>query len=64
MCIRDRVINVPTVVNRKENDSFPVRRKAIERGVSVMTCMDTAKVFLKAINLKQQGAVLEYNSLD
>ncbi|MEE0771734.1 MAG: carbamoyl-phosphate synthase (glutamine-hydrolyzing) large subunit [Anaerovoracaceae bacterium] len=58
------VINVPTVANRKENDSFPVRRKAIERGVSVMTCMDTAKVFLKAINLKQQGAVLEYNSLD
>lgn len=37
------VINVPTVANRKENDSFPVRRKAIERGVSVMTCMVTAR---------------------
>lgn len=58
------VINAPAVVNRKENDSFPVRRKAIERGISVMTCMDTARVFLKAIRLKQQGVHLSYNSLD
>ena len=58
------VINMPTVANRKENDSFPVRRKAIERGISVMTCMDTARVFLKAIKLKQRDVKLNYNALD
>ncbi len=58
------VINLPVVANRKENDSFPVRRKAIERGISVMTCMDTAKVFLKAIKLKQRDVRLDYNTLD
>ncbi len=57
------VINMPTVANRKENDSFPVRRKAIERGIPVMTCMDTAKVFLKAIKLKQKDTKLDYNVL-
>lgn len=58
------VINIPVVANRKENDSFPVRRKAIERGISVMTCMDTARVFLKAIKLKQQNVKLDYKELD
>lgn len=58
------VINVPTVANRKEIDSFPVRRKAIERGISVMTCMDTAWAMLKAIKLKQAGVQLDYELLD
>lgn len=58
------VINIPVVANRKERESFPVRRKAIERGISVMTCMDTARVFMKAVKLKQQDAVLDYEPLD
>ena len=58
------VINLPTVANRKNTDSFPVRRKAIERGISVMTCMDTAWAFLKAIRLKQNDTKLEYKALD
>ena len=58
------VINLPTVANRKNTDSFPVRRKAIERGISVMTCMDTAGAFLKAIRLKQNDTKLEYKALD
>ncbi len=58
------VINVPVVANRKENDSFPVRRKAIERGIPVMTCMDTARVLLKAIKLKQKNVKLDYSTLD
>ena len=29
-----------------------------------MTCMDTARVFLKAIKLKQQNVKLEYKELD
>ena len=58
------VINLPTVANRKNTDSFPVRRKAIERGISFMTCMDTAWAFLKAIRLKQNDTKLEYKALD
>ena len=58
------VINLPVVANRKETDSFPVRRKAIERGISVMTCMDTAWAFLRAIRLKQVDTKLDYKALD
>ena len=58
------VINLPVVANRKETDSFPVRRKAIERGISVMTCMDTAWAFLRAIRLKQADTKLDYKALD
>ncbi|MDO4870412.1 MAG: carbamoyl-phosphate synthase (glutamine-hydrolyzing) large subunit [Bacillota bacterium] len=57
------VMNVPEMANSKENDSFPVRRKAVERGVPTMTCMDTAKAFLKAIKLKQMGKELEYHEI-
>ena len=58
------VMNVPEMANSKENDSFPVRRKAVERGVPTMTCMDTAKAFLKAIKLKQNAVQLEYYELE
>ena len=57
------VINTPKVANRPESDTFPIRRKAIERGLPVMTCMDTAAAFLIAINLKQNNAELEYKTL-
>lgn len=29
-----------------------------------MTCMDTARVFLKAVKLKQKDTKLDYNTLD
>ena len=54
------VINTPKVANRPESDTFPIRRKAIERGLPVLTCLDTAAAFLIAINLKQKGTELEY----
>ena len=57
------VLNVPTVANNKENESFPVRRKAIERRIPAFTCMDTARVFLKVVKLKQAGTKLEYKEL-
>lgn len=57
------IINTPKVANRPESDTFPIRRKAIERGLPVMTCMDTAAAFLIAINMKQNGTKLEYRSL-
>lgn len=57
------VINTPKVVNRPESDTFPIRRKAIERGLPVLTCMDTAAAFIIAVNKKQHQAELEYNPL-
>ena len=54
------VINTPKVANRPESDTFPIRRKAIERGLPVMTCIDTATAFLIAINQKQNGVKLDY----
>jgi carbamoyl-phosphate synthase large subunit len=59
----DLVLNVPEMANSKENDSFPVRRKAVERGIPTMTCMDTAKAFLEVIRLEQEGAELQYAQL-
>lgn len=56
------VINVPTVANRKENDSFPVRRKATERGIPVITCLDTGRIFLNVIKMKQTGTEPDYVS--
>ena len=53
------VMNVPEMANSKENDSFPVRRKSVERGIPTLTCMDTAKAFLWVIKLKQAGEKLE-----
>lgn len=57
------VINVPTVANSRENESFPVRRKATERRIPAFTCMDTARAFLRAVRLKQSGVRLEYKEL-
>ena len=57
------VINTPKVANRPESDTFPIRRKAIERGLPVLTCMDTAAAFLIAISLKQKHTRLEYHTL-
>ncbi len=57
------VMNVPEVANNKKNDSFAVRRAAVEKNIPVMTCMDTAGAFLKAIKLKQEEVKLEYHRL-
>ncbi|MCI9596124.1 MAG: carbamoyl-phosphate synthase (glutamine-hydrolyzing) large subunit [Firmicutes bacterium] len=57
------LINTPKVANRPESDTFPIRRKAIERGLPVMTCVDTAAAFVIAINLKKHGTELEYGTL-
>ncbi len=57
------VINTPKAVNKVGTDTFPIRRKAIEHGLPVLTCMDTAWAFAKAVALKQQGAELNYDML-
>ena len=57
------VINTPKTVNRIGADTFPIRRAAIERNLPVMTCMDTAKLFLNAVRLRQEGKELTYSAL-
>ena len=47
------VINVPNKVNITESEAFRIRRKATDFGLPVMTCMDTAKAFLIAVEVEQ-----------
>ena len=54
------VINVPQVTNNLSTDMFPLRRQAIEHGLPVLTCMDTARAYLKAVKVKKSGETLEY----
>lgn len=53
-------VNVPSIANRPEREDFMLRRKAIERGLPVLTCMDTAEAFMTAIKLKKAGTKLDY----
>ncbi|QHI73017.1 carbamoyl-phosphate synthase (glutamine-hydrolyzing) large subunit [Aminipila terrae] len=53
-------INVPSIANRPEREDFILRRKAIERGLPVLTCMDTAEAFMTAVKLKAAGTKLDY----
>ena len=57
------VINVPEVSNKINTGMFPVRRKAIEHGIPVLTCMDTAKAYLTAAVLKKKNTKVTYKPL-
>lgn len=54
------LINVANVGNRKGTRGLKLRRKAIEKGVTVITCMDTAEAFLRCIRIKKKGVEPEY----
>jgi carbamoyl-phosphate synthase large subunit len=58
------VINVPEIANKPGSNSFDMRRKAIERDLPVLTCMDTAAAFLEAIRMKKSGARLSFKTLE
>ena len=57
------MINVPQVTNKVSTDMFPLRRQAIERGLPVLTCMDTAGAYLSALKLKKKGTIPEYHAI-
>ena len=57
------IINVPQVTNKISTDMFPLRRRAIEKGLPVLTCMDTARAYLKIVQLKKAGEKLEYRTI-
>ncbi len=58
------VINTPTIGNSLESEGFKIRRKATERRIPIFTSIDTAKLFIKAINIKKNDEEIEYISLD
>lgn len=47
------IINTPMVGNNPKTKGFKIRRKAAEYRIPVFTCMDTAKIFLKAVKVKK-----------
>ena len=57
------IINVPQVTNKISTDMFPLRRQAIEKGLPVLTCMDTAGAYLAALRLKKSGTKPEYHAI-
>ncbi len=57
------VINTPKAMNIIGADTFPIRRQAIEHGLPVMTCIDTARIFAIAVSLKQKKTALSFNEL-
>lgn len=57
------IINTPKAINMVGADTFPIRRAAIERNLPVLTCMDTARIFAYAVELKSKGTKLTYEPL-
>lgn len=51
------------VANKVDTDMFAVRRQAIESGIPVLTCMDTAGAYLEAVKTEKAGVQLEYKPL-
>ena len=57
------MINVPQVTNKISTDMFPLRRQTIEKGLPVLTCMDTAGAYLAAVKLKKAEVTPEYRAI-
>lgn len=57
------VINTPTKGNDQRREGFRIRRKASEYRIPVFTSIDTARVFLKAIAIKQNEEDVIYRPL-
>jgi carbamoyl-phosphate synthase large subunit len=58
------LINTPTRGNNLETEGFALRRKAAEFRVPIFTCIDTVKVFMKALNLKKNNVKSEYYTME
>ncbi len=57
------IINTPTFGNDNSRDGFKIRRKAAEFKIPVFTSIDTAKIFLKAIDVKKNNTIINYKCL-
>lgn len=58
------IINTPTKGNNINTEGFKLRRRAAEYKIPVFTCIDTAKIFLKAINIVKNNESIEYRDLN
>ncbi|EDS78036.1 carbamoyl-phosphate synthase, large subunit [Clostridium botulinum C str. Eklund] len=58
------IINTPTKGNNSASTGFKIRRKGSEYKIPVFTCIDTARVFLKTIELVKHNRTVEYRSLN
>ena len=57
------IINTPTVGDDSRRYGFGIRRKAAEYRIPTFTSIDTAAVFIKAIEVKKSGREIDYNPL-
>ncbi|MDP4146007.1 MAG: carbamoyl-phosphate synthase (glutamine-hydrolyzing) large subunit [Bacillota bacterium] len=60
----DLIINTPTKGNNLNTVGFKIRRKAAVYRVPVFTCIDTASIFLTAINVKKSNKQVQYRAMD
>ena len=58
------IINTPTRGNNQSTMGFKIRRKASEYRTPIFTSIDTARVFLTAIEVKKGKGEILYRSLD
>ncbi|KYH29249.1 carbamoyl-phosphate synthase (glutamine-hydrolyzing) large subunit [Clostridium colicanis] len=58
------IINTPTKGNNSDTEGFKIRRKSAEYRVPIFTCIDTAKICLRAIKLVKQNEKIEYRALN
>ncbi|MFU0824696.1 carbamoyl-phosphate synthase (glutamine-hydrolyzing) large subunit [Clostridium sp.] len=58
------IVNTPTKGNNSESEGFKIRRKSAEYRVPIFTCIDTAKICLRAIKLVKQNEKIEYRALN
>ncbi|WP_066500647.1 carbamoyl-phosphate synthase (glutamine-hydrolyzing) large subunit [Abyssisolibacter fermentans] len=58
------IINTPTTGNNQESDGFKIRRKGIEHRIPTFTSIDTARVFLTAIEITNDNEDVGYCTID
>ncbi|AJA48749.1 carbamoyl-phosphate synthase large chain [Clostridium pasteurianum DSM 525 = ATCC 6013] len=58
------IIDSPTKGNNINTLGFKLRRKAAEHRIPVFTCIDTANIFVTAVNYKISGKDVEYSSMN
>ncbi|QEK10944.1 carbamoyl-phosphate synthase (glutamine-hydrolyzing) large subunit [Crassaminicella thermophila] len=58
------MINTPTRGNNKYSLGFRIRRKMSEHRLPIFTCIDTARIFKIAIDIKKSKEEIDYKTID
>ena len=58
------ILNTPTKGNDRLRHGFRLRRKATEHRIPIFTSIDTAKLFLTAININKNSEAVEYKTMN